>query len=1806
MNRDVFQIIKKQIDRQTKSYLNTNIDSLSPVSVDQDTGSNITNSSIISPEWIKGSYTLQRTEGLEGTPQIEVEEFLNYSGAISWQNLRTQAVVESSLSAYSNLFFGVQIFTTRPINLPISLITSNGIAAVYVKSENNSSFIEKHIQDGSQNTDLYITIDANSWVTLIITFYSYAQGAQCIFGTDFSGVLSWRPIDIYAPDVPTWSADPEYIITDGDVARGKIRLRWEKDTSVGFGGNGIYRDSYVNSGQSVVKTIPATLFSTFFNTKTEKDRWILCDSGGTINSGDVITFDATGSSGTVQVSKVETNMTNPVPNCAFQNGINGWKYTTGALKTDVNAKITANYFNLKNTTFNTRFSVQATYTPVSYSNQYMIGIMSSANITDDRHYGLGGYGIAPSNWQRRGGVTTILATLRGVLPYMRIARTTSAGTIRTTGVPFFVSSSATYHMICFGSFDAATKYKVEIVGNTGNLLATSPTLLGSVGFSSSSFVFTPSANQFANLRFSILATSSVGSINMGLPKWVIRNDSRDYDEFLEIRYYNSSKVACATPRLIKTIGWNADMETQLVALSSLDLPTDCAYVKVACVASLNGATSVVSINRRIYNAFISSSFNPNFKFGIFATQYTLLRLNGTKPAGTPDVYFTKSEHITDRIRQADDGSVVLWDDFNIQNNTSYSYRLDAFDSSAFKNRSEKTVVKLITSGDTTAPKSPSGYQINQAQGGLNHFWTTPTATDFKAVRCYTDAGLTNLLFEKHGSPNQSVYYPEIVPDFNGVKTRYVTAIDMWGNESASVSATGTVLPSEISLPFNWKLHYASGSLAVSSNQGWYNQAITASITNSSNVAIASYQYQLFIPEVQTLIPSYTNWINFNGAFSCNQNYVYMLRFRIKDIYGNYSDIKDLIIKIDTKPPRISDRASIWDSSSSGYDGYNLLNWDNSLVSDKYDAYTQYSSTFDRSGLTGVYLRRSEVSLANKNPLFQMGASATSNVTGWEGILSAGVAASLNTIAYNGDKAYKIKGTSGAYTGELRADAFRVNAGDTLSVFCRVLGSVSNATLGLYISNKDYTLNNAVGTLYNFGASATWKYLSVNYTVNVTATLGTRMVIQKVGGGSTSDYFIVDEFVAVVGKVMATIGEFGVGTSKYLDRDVSPWKHYVYDLIYMDEVGWYSDRSSLKYASPKADYRDSFRNIIDNSSFERTYETTNGTLNADSWENKEYTGVASKTTRNPYQVLSGSAYNGGNYLAVRSGNADFVAQNDIHVLPFTGASRKFVLSGYLRSNNPGGLLHRFGIRAYNNEHTLVSEKYTLLTSSNVGTSWQRISATFSVSVPSIKTMSVYFGGSVIASATLFVDAVQLEEKDSLPPRDYYDNKSITADYLQGNLIRGHMIEANTIFAENIKAGTITATLIKAGTITASLIKAGSITATQLAANTITVDELNLNNARIWIRDKSRFDIELRPLSATTGTIGWIHLCAGTYATSPYANKKPYGYYNVAFEESSGSTYVRYGHMDLSCSYSNYAYQGNRTGYTYPCFVARAFPYYSSGQSMFVLKNTGNNSFLYTAYRSMLSDPYISGVLSPSVTTIPYDSTYSRLGDLKYMGGYLSDFFVFGQHRITDDKSLNFYKLGPTGAVSGTYEKLANGTINCSSFDCATSTLFSLFSEQNTATLTLVGYDNSLSVVLPTIEIETFSGFTSSFGSGIDNGKKSRIQYCAIAVATANVLCVAYKYYINSLVYYKFLDFSGNAIIGVNSDLSLTNFKLSEQKYSGVGIGNLKLVKSFGGNILCYLVPDGTKQTDNTPTNGAGVYLSQVDPTVSLEYLFNRLN
>ena len=148
----------------------------------------------------------------------------------------------------------------------------------------------------------------------------------------------------------------------------------------------------------------------------------------------------------------------------------------------------------------------------------------------------------------------------------------------------------------------------------------------------------------------------------------------------------------------------------------------------------------------------------------------------------------------------------------------------------------------------------------------------------------------------------------------------------------------------------------------------------------------------------------------------------------------------------------------------------------------------------------------------------------------------------------------------------------------------------------------------------------------------------------------------------------------------------------------------------------------------------------------------------------------------------------------------------------------------------------------------------------------------------------------------------------------------------------------------------------------------------------------------------------------------------------------------------------------------------------------------------------------------------------------------------------------------------------------------------------STISAVGYNSSdHSIVTPTFEISTYSGFSS--GDSIEINSSLSYGQTKVVHVVGNKFFVSYGLGNSDVAYYKIVDLNGNVLVGADRDLV---WRFGEQDW--------ELVKTSFKDILYWQNNAGT----DAPTSYSGTgtilfgYLHHSTATMDLEDLFNRLN
>jgi len=758
---DFFDLIKKQISRQTEKPINTDLKEVSVSATKKSVDKPSIESTVqINPEWVMGSYVLQRVSDNTGTFGLSVDDFLNYSGKIDWKTISGRVTDTGYLNAYTNTLLGIQLFSTHSTALMLPVQASFGSFRVYLKDENNTSFNLVYKNDSSDkiDTNIRIQLSPNNWNTIVILFYNTELVRGITFGGDYTDVSKYRLLDVSNPTPPTWGSTPIDRETVNNNSS-KINLYWVRDNDIGFAGNGIYRSGSV-SADTVLRGVPnGTLLTSIYDSTEDSGKWFLCDSNATLRVG-LLVGDYYDYFGTIEhiISSVQNKNPNPV----FSGSTYSYATVSGTIKQDKSSVIGLNYYEFSNTQAGERYHITSTMIPVSQASLYNLSLISNSNLFLRRAYDVDGYGSEPSRWNISGSITSAIATKINDTVCMEVLRY-GKGVVYTDDQSFYLSTVASYSVSSFASFSRHDSYKISFHTDTNATVYCSPSLFTGHGFDGESFLFTPSIAGTCYMKINISATTPTTNFGtMHFAQFGIRPKYKSYlSEYLKVSFYESNKSSCATVDYTTELVPSTGLSIHNVILGSFSgssvvygdqkLPVTCSYIKLSYVATINSTATYCNVYRKILGIYVTEK-EDQILLGAWATAYDLVKVSQVHYATYwnnrvgNSIYFQEFEHIVDRPRQLGDSNVITWSDYNVNNDTFYSYKIDSYDNSPFKNRSDFSSTVTIFSGDTVSPKRPTSYTLVARNGGIGHYWVNPTASDLSKINCYSDAKLTRLLF----------------------------------------------------------------------------------------------------------------------------------------------------------------------------------------------------------------------------------------------------------------------------------------------------------------------------------------------------------------------------------------------------------------------------------------------------------------------------------------------------------------------------------------------------------------------------------------------------------------------------------------------------------------------------------------------------------------------------------------------------------------------------------------------------------------------------------------------------------------------------------------------------------------------------------------------------------------------------------------------------------------------------------------------------------------------------------------------------
>ncbi|MCK9369416.1 hypothetical protein M0R04_05720 [Candidatus Dojkabacteria bacterium] len=1556
---------------------------------------------------------------------------------------------------------------------------------------------------------------------------------------------------------------------------------------------------------------------------------------------------------------------NLVKNSLFNNSSSNWTIPSWAtIKNDREAELGRNYLSVNkliSSLGTTNFYVTSSIFAVSTTNIYTFGVAANSEAIYGGKFNLGEYGVTPSRWQAVGSITAV-ATLIGGMKAVSVVREKSGGKLRTSGNNLFFTKGMVHNVNCLASAPSFGDYSISFHDSTDATIAETNTLLISgVGFNVNQATLVPSVSGWGYANINIFSTTS--TIVFATLNFSYFSVGRNYtpsslQQGLRVLFYDSGKTPCSTTHYDYTID-NESIHTNIAyrigsnstigTISSTygrTFPASCSYCKLTYFATLLSATGSFHINKRFFKFMFTEELVDTYKC-IFATESTWFKTVGTQLnllTGN-NIYLAQYEHVIDRSKNPQDGNISYWDDYDIEIDSTYSYYIDAYDTSPFKNRSSLSVVASIYSGDVTAPATPSSYSLTPAAGGLLHSWVNPTAPDLKTIRCYSDVGLTSIKWEMTTTATgRAMMYSEIVLS-TALASRYITAIDAYKNESAAILATAIPLQDVPDYPkISVVLRNESGDLISPNEYGWFNCSVVASVlVDDSSAPIASMFASAMLPIISE---EWTAWATFNGQITCLAAVTYKtyLRMKVKDIYNNYSDVVYTNIKADEVAPIITPGRNFWNhNDTDGYETYVSLKYNNNVVSDAVSGSSTYGVGFNK-----IFLQRAEIQSLLGNPCFENYVLSGDVVKPLKWSVEEPAYATVWCDAdYKSTDRYSMgfKVVDGASRREIKTPANETileNGQEYLVYFnyCAFPSGSSVGTIKLYLDAIPAT---SLITVSNVVLSTRWVQASGTFTYDK-ATANTSLVIGI--NGTTGDYVLFDEVMVVKAPTFATVSETRTTEgAKYIDSNVKPWVRYLYRAKAQDPAGNYSNYSYYKEVRPVTTYRNKYRNLIGNSSFEKITYTSSGTLIPAEWDNWTWNSQFEKSYGSWVEVRQGEgAYHGTNYIETQTGWT--IAKNDIHILPYVGRTKCYVVSAYYY--NPGAA-NRTGyiqLRARNSERAEVTTKLISKTAYATMTDWYRLVATLYVAEASV----AYLGMNITSMGSIRWDAVQLEESNTPDPTDYYDVDVITADHIQGALIRGNWIEgeqiygghirANTITATNIKAGTITASLIKAGTINATLIKAGAInatlikagtiTATQIAAETITASlikagtinatlikagainatlisantietgNLKLNDAYIYVKTK---DGNINN-NIAVATQGFIDISSSLLEDV----EDRVGFAGVSIYHSAGNSKFCANMWSLSMDNINSYNITSLDAYDDAPKIATQYAYSSNGTACILLTTYGQTT-MYSCLSTNMSSPF------PDVTTPQYLSNKMKSSTSKIVKSRVDDFFIVCGAYYHSPISYGIQVLYLNSKTGTMHDSLLSGSVTglrplAVSFDVDTNSqlLVTWTSEPTPWHINVTVYDQASLSPIRGFQIDTFGGFSSSVATMY----RPDVVSCDVTYIEGNEYLLTYRLQDDTYTYYKVITSMGTVLNGVNRDLVLMPNDI------GFG-GNLGQFKTFSkklyetsGDVIVFNSPNPEYSTGVTFSDfplsprGKFCYVTKISATLPIAELLNLLS
>jgi len=227
-------------------------------------------SSIVSPfsnntlQWVKRSYVLDRNN----LDTLTRDYFNDTEKSIGYTVLSPTvdgALRDSNISPFTNIEYGVEVYTETIKNYLFNVSCNREARiSIYIKQKTGTTYTIGTLVSGFSGGTVSVEFPSNTWITLLIYYYTNELGNISAFSPLVQVVNSWRIPDISPPPVPVW--DSIALTTEVNSLTGVVQntLHWKTPDNKDWNGNGVYYHETQTTPYSVLEQNPDTSLNAFF------------------------------------------------------------------------------------------------------------------------------------------------------------------------------------------------------------------------------------------------------------------------------------------------------------------------------------------------------------------------------------------------------------------------------------------------------------------------------------------------------------------------------------------------------------------------------------------------------------------------------------------------------------------------------------------------------------------------------------------------------------------------------------------------------------------------------------------------------------------------------------------------------------------------------------------------------------------------------------------------------------------------------------------------------------------------------------------------------------------------------------------------------------------------------------------------------------------------------------------------------------------------------------------------------------------------------------------------------------------------------------------------------------------------------------------------------------------------------------------------------------------------------------------------------------------------------------------------------